>query len=56
MVNECKEAFDFDIVRWQIMKRKINFLVKICKNINSITAAVAVKYAVVELETLKRLM
>ena len=47
---------DFDTVRRQIIKRKINFLVKICRNINSIGAAVAIKYAVDELEILKRLM
>ena len=55
VVNECQEAFGFDTVRRQIIKRKINFLVKICKNINSI-ATVATKYAVDELEFLKRLM
>ena len=31
VVNECQEAFGFDTVRRQIIKRKINFLVKICK-------------------------
>ena len=56
MVNECQEAFGFDTVRRQIMKHKINFWVKICKNINTIGAAVAIKYAVDELEILKRLM
>ena len=56
VVNECQEAFGFDTVRRQIMKRTINFLVKICKNINSICAAVAIKYTVDELEILKRLM
>ena len=50
VVNERQEAFDFDTVRRQIMKRKINILVKICKNINSIGATVAVD----ELEILKR--
>ena len=55
VVNECQEAFGFETVRRQIIKRKINFLVKMCKNINSI-AAVATKYAVDELEFLKRLM
>ena len=35
----------------KIMKRKINFLVKMCKNINSIAATVAIKYAVDELDT-----
>ena len=34
VVSECQEAFSFDTVRRQIIKRKINFLVKICKNIN----------------------
>ena len=47
VVNECQEAFGFDTVRRQIIKRKINFLVKMCKNINSI-ATVAIKYAVNE--------
>ena len=56
VVNECQEAFGFDTVRRQIMKRKINCLVKICKNINSIADAVAIKYAIDELEKLKRLM
>ena len=56
VVNECQEAFGFDTVRPQIIKRKINFLVKIRKNINSIGATVAMKYAVDELEILKRLM
>ena len=56
VVNECHEAVGFDTVRRQIIKRKINFLVKICKNINSIGAAVAIKYVVDELEILKRLM
>ena len=56
VVNECQEAFGFDAVRRQIMKRKINFLVKICNNINSIGVAVVIKYAVDELEILKRLM
>ena len=42
-------------VRRKIIKRKINFLVKMCKNINSI-ATVATKYAVDELEILERLM
>ena len=56
VVNECQEAFGFDTVRRQIIKRKINFLVKMCKNINSIGFSVATKYAVDELETLKRLM
>ena len=56
VVNECQEAFGFDTVRRQIMKRKIKFLVKICKNINSIAAAVAIKYSVDELDILKRLM
>ena len=56
VVNERQEAFGFDNVREQIMKRKINCLVKICKTINSIGAAVAIKYAVDELERLKRLM
>ena len=55
VVNECQEAFAFDTVRRQIIKRAINFLVKICKNINSI-ATVATKYAVDELEFLNRLM
>ena len=55
VVNECQEAFGFDTVRRQIIKRNINFLVKICKNINSI-ATVATKYAVDEWEILKRLM
>ena len=55
VVNECQEAFGFDTVRREIIKRKTNFLVKICKNINSI-ATVATKYAVDELEFLKRLM
>ena len=56
VVNECQEAFGFDTARRQIIKRKINFLVKMCKNINSIGATVATKYAVDELEFLKRLM
>ena len=56
VVNECQKAFGFDTVRRKIIKRKINFLVKICKNINSIGSAVAIKYAVDELEILKRLM
>ena len=55
VVNESQEDFGFDTVRRQIIKRKINFLVQICKNINSI-ATVATKYAVDELEFLKRLM
>ena len=38
-VNEYQEAFGFDPVRRQIIKSKINFLVKICKNINSIGAS-----------------
>ena len=41
VVNESQEAFDFDTVRRQIIKRKINFLFKMCKNINSIGSAVA---------------
>ena len=44
VVNECQEAFGFDTVRRQIMKPKINFLVKLCKSINSIAAVVAMKY------------
>ena len=56
VVNECQEAFGFDTVRRQIIKRKINFLVKMCKKINSIGSTVATKYAVDELEILKRLM
>ena len=36
VVNECQDAFGFDIVRRQNIKRKINFLVKMCKNINSL--------------------
>ena len=48
VVNECQEAFGFDTVRRQIMKRNINFLVKISKNINSVGAAVATKYTVDE--------
>ena len=48
VVNECQEAFSFDTVRRHIIKRNINCLVKMCKNINSI--------AVDELEILKRLM
>ena len=55
VVNECQEAFGFDTARRQIIKHKINFLVKTCKNINSI-ATVATKYAVDELEILKRLI
>ena len=55
VVNECQEAFGFDTVRRQIIKRKINCLVKMCKNINSM-GAVATKYAVDKLEILKRLM
>ena len=55
VVNECQEAFDFDTVRRQINKRNINFLVKMCKNNNSIGSTVATKYAVDELEILKRL-
>ena len=34
VVNECQEAFGFDTVRRQSIKRKIIFLGKICKNIN----------------------
>ena len=56
VVNECQEACGLDTVRRQIIKRNINFLVKMCKNINSIGFAVAIKYAVDELEILKRLM
>ena len=56
VVNECQEAFGFDTVLRQIMKRKIMFLVKICNKNNSIGAAVAIKYAVDDLEILKRLM
>ena len=48
--NECQEAFGFDTVRRQIIKRTI-FLVKMCTNINSI-ATVATKYAVDEIEIL----
>ena len=55
MVNECQETFGFDTVRRQIIKRKINSLVKMCKNINSIAATVAIKYAADELEILKRM-
>ena len=55
VVNECQDAFGFNTVRRQINKRKIYFLAKMCKNINSI-ATVATKYAVDELEILKRLM
>ena len=53
--NESQEAFGFDTACRKIIKRAINFLVKICKDINSI-ATVATKYAVDELEFLKRLM
>ena len=56
VANECQEAFDFDTVRRQIIKRKLNCLVKMCENNNSVGAAVAVKYGVDELELLKRLM
>ena len=56
VVNEYQEAFGFDTVRRQIIKRKINCLVKMYKNINSIVSPVATKYAVDELEILKRLM
>ena len=55
VINECQDAFGFDTVRRQIIKRKINCLIKMCKNMNSI-ATVATKYAVDELEFLKRLM
>ena len=54
--NECQEAFGFDTVRRQIIKRTIIFLVKMCKNVNTIGSSVATKYAVDELEFLKRLM
>ena len=54
VVNECQDAFGFDTVCRQIIKRKINFLVKM-GNINSI-ATVATKYAVDDLDILKRLM
>ena len=56
VVNEWQEAFGFNTVRRQIIKLKINFLIKMCKNINSIGSTVATKYAVDELEILKRLM
>ena len=56
VINECQEAFGFDTVRRQIIKRTINFVVKMCKNINAIGSAVATKYAFDELEFLKRLM
>ena len=44
-----------DTVRRQIIKCKINVVVKMCTNINSI-ATVVTKYAVDELDILKRLM
>ena len=56
VVNECQEAFGFDTVRRQIIKRKISFLVEMCKTFNSIGSTVATKYAVDELEILQRLM
>ena len=56
VVNESQEACGFDTVRRQIMKREMNFLVKICKNINSIGDNVATIYVVDELEILKRFM
>ena len=56
VVNECQEAFGFDTLRRQIIQRKINVLVKMCQNINSIGDTVAIKYTVDELEILKRLM
>ena len=55
VVNDCQKTFGFDTVRRKIIKREINFVVKMCKNINSI-ATVATKYAVDELEIIKRLM
>ena len=55
VVNEYQDAFGFDTVCRKIIKRNITFLVKMCKNINSI-ATVATKYAVDELEILKRFM
>ena len=42
VINECREAFSFDTVRRQIIKGQINCLVKMCKNINSIGATVAI--------------
>ena len=56
VVNDCQQASGFETVRRQIIKRKINFLVKMCKNNNSVGAAVALKHAVDELEILKRLL
>ena len=43
VVNEFQEAFGFDTVRRQIIKSIINFLVQMCKNINSIGATIAKK-------------
>ena len=54
-VTVVNETFAFDTVRRQIIQLKIKFLVEMCKNINSI-ATVATKYAVDELEIIKRLM
>ena len=56
VVNECREAFGFDTVRRQLIKCKINCLVKMCKNNNSVGATVEVKYSGDELDILKRLM
>ena len=33
VVNECQEAFGFDTLRRQIIKRNINFLVKCIKTL-----------------------
>ena len=56
VANECQEAFGFDTVRRQIIKRNINFLAKMCNNNYPVGATVALKYAVDELEILKRLL
>ena len=42
VVNAYQEAFGFDSVRRQIIKRKINLLVTMCKNNNIVGATVAV--------------
>ena len=36
MVNECQEVFGFDTVHRQIMKQKINYLVKYIKTITQL--------------------
>ena len=41
VVDKCQQVFGFDTLRRQIIKRKINFLVKLCKTNNSVGATVA---------------